>query len=596
MRDRAEERRVAIPWAVSVGLAARPDLAEDQLERAAGVICAASRLDGGNGLRFPRPYFGQAGRPTWVRFAEPEVAGLFPSPWLQCAGVPPDLESVPGIALGRSQRGGSVRLPVPREEGRHMLILGETGMGKSTLLIRLLRSAAAGGGVVLLDPIGDTGRRFLELLDPAMARRATWVSPTECPVSINALRASSGAAPAPNVSHDRSLHELVTAIRRVRFQKFTEGGFWGPRIEEVLGRAVRVAAALPEGTLADAHALLCDDGPIPDRVPEAAVGELHALRTFVREHPEEVGGSRRVLGEIARNEVLARMLCDPRATFDLRRIGDPGAITVVTADAPAVGEATARYFLATYLALLWAELLSRTIPTKVFLGLEEAQWYVHEGLIELLRLGRRGNIHVWTATHSLRSLPEGLRDALLTNAADLIIFRGDPEEAREFARWSPELSVGRLMALSRGQALAMIGKAAQLEWFHAEPPPRTAPGVDIRDEVRRASLSRWPPRAAPKPDPGQTEESRTEVEVPSGLERSPSEEGAVTYLRELGSSGEGAPRWVTLAEIAARSGCTPADLRRLGARLKRQGVLLRSEHGAAGRRWLLDLARLARGT
>ena len=45
---------------------------------------------------------------------------------------------------------------------RHTLVLGKTGLGKSTLLLNMLiQDVAAGGGVALIDPHGDMAEELL---------------------------------------------------------------------------------------------------------------------------------------------------------------------------------------------------------------------------------------------------------------------------------------------------------------------------------------------------------------------------------------------------------------------------------------------------
>ncbi len=588
LRDRAEERRQGLPWRLTGTLRAAGSVAPGSVERVAGLVAAAARLEGGNALRFVRPLPGLRRSAPAMLFSEAEVMGLLPSPWTRAAAGPDGPRPPDSLALGRGDDGRPVRLPVDPDQGRHLVILGETGMGKSSLLLRLAAQAARRGAVILLDPVGDTGRRFLGALDRGAAGRATWISPTESPIGVNALgriRPESGAAGARG---ERSLHELVQGLRRVRAQRYLDGGFWGPRIEEVLGRTLTVASGLPGGTLVEAHALLADAEEVPLEAPEELRPEVRALRTLARERPEEVAGSRRVLGEIAHNDVLRRLLCEARPRFELASAVAPGAVTVITADAPSVGESTARYLLSVDLALLWAELLARPTPSKVFLALEEAQWYAHESLLELLRLGRRGNIHVWAATQSLRSLGEELREAVLTNASDLAIFRGDPEEAREFARWSPELTVERLLALPRGHAAVLVGKGVDLSWTVTEPlpPEGTEAGVRerIRDRSRAQFLAAEAARAAPGPEVAAAAAPEGGRPVP------PAAAATRAALLAMAAYARDPAGPVALHRLRSELGLSDADLRAIGSRLRRERLLQRRIDGADGPGWELAAA------
>ena len=53
----------------------------------------------------------------------------------------------------------------PAERPRHLYIVGQTGTGKSTLLLNLIaQDLAAGEGLALLDPHGDLAEAVLRYL------------------------------------------------------------------------------------------------------------------------------------------------------------------------------------------------------------------------------------------------------------------------------------------------------------------------------------------------------------------------------------------------------------------------------------------------
>jgi energy-coupling factor transporter ATP-binding protein EcfA2 len=582
VRDLSEERQRSVAWAASLVLRGAPTGSARDRAVVEDLVRAGTRLEGGNALRFGGRWRAWSGRAPRFMLSEPEVAALLPSPW---ARVADPMRSPPGVGLaaGRGLDGAPVRLPCEPSEGRHLLVLGETGMGKSTLLVQLLLAAQRRAAIVLLDPIGDTGRRFLAALDPRAAERATWISPTSSPVPLNALEPE-GAASRGGPS-DRARHELVMALRRVRGQRYTEGAFWGPRLEEVLGRALGVAARLPGGTLLDAYRLLAPEGLGRDPADPGVRSELHHLRSLVEERPEEVGGARRLLGEVAHNRVLSELLCAPGSRFELGGCAEPGAITVLTGEAAEVGESTARYLGAIQLALLWSALLARSRASKVVVALDEAQWFAHDGLLELLRLGRRGNVHVWTATQSLRSLGEELREALLTNCADFVLFRGDPEDARLFGRWSGELTPERLLALPRGHAAVLVGKGSSVGWAETRSPGPPIDRPERWGEIAARSLARWasaPATAGPDRDPPDRD-----VEVSAALNAGAGAARALAVAAEAAAKAAPRSAQIALAELRRAAGLTVEEGRELGGDWRRRGILRSSRPGPAGPVWEL---------
>lgn len=361
-------------------------------------------------------------------------------------------------------------------------------------------------------------------------------------------------------------------------------------MEEMLALSLRAAALWPRGTFVEAERLLTAS-PFPYRgVPEEAQQATADLRARVESAREEGEGARRLLAEVTRNEILRKLLCAPEPDWDLHAAVQPGAITVLSGDAPEVGESTARYLLAVHLALLWDALLGRRFRTKTFVVLDESQWYAHEGVADILRLGRRFNVHLWAATQALRSLAEPVREALLTNVADIVLFRGAPEEAREFARWIPELTPDRLLRLPQGYAAVLSGKGGDVDWVRLRPLPPAAEQVGasqpgFQDSPGPVEPSTDARTGAPAP------RGHWGVADPLGYDR------ISTLLRqhieEVPGAGNPVVRLDALrASLDPRPEIAEHGVRELGRRLDRAGALLRSGRDSRGRFWELDLERV----
>jgi hypothetical protein len=507
------------------------------------MVAAAAHADGGNGIAWRRVGRLWPRGPPSIVLALPEVAALFPSPGLRLpilsADISPAARTVP---LARSSSGRVWGLPIEPQQGRHALFLGETGMGKSTALLQATVRAAELGGVVFFDPIGDTSRRLLDRLPSKAVGRVTWVSPAVSPVGVNAL---AGAA-RPGPAGDRALADLVQALRRVRAGRYADSPFWGPRVEEMVHLALRAASRYPNGTIREAAALLRAEGSRERGVPPAARDAVQELSERVRSRPEELDGARRVLDEVLRSPVLARMLAAGEATFSVATSARAGGIVVVSGDAPEVGESAARLLLSVHLAMLWSDLLARGSSAKVFVVADEIQWFANESAVELWRLGRRFNVHLWAATQSLASLSEPVREAALTNSADLVVFRGSPDDARELARWVGELSVETTLSLRRGEAAVLIGKGADCGWVRLPFEPER-PRPDRWRQVWEQSRELWaaPEEVDVSPVPGRPESSLEE----DGSDRA----RAALVLLWAGLVHEGDPPSVTVRLDELRS-------------------------------------------
>jgi len=478
------------------------------------------------------------------------------------------------LILGRTETGSPSGLPVEPGQGRHALFLGETGMGKSTALLRAAVRASELGSVVFFDPVGDTSRRLLDRLPASALDRVVWISPALSPVGLNALAPASRPGP----SGERAVGDLVSALRRVRAGRYADSPFWGPRLDEMLTLALRAAAAYPDGTLRDADAILASVGGRLVGVPPSAERAVRELVDRVRARPEEVDGARRVLGEVARSPVLARLLASPRGRFSLGEGVRSGRIVLISGDAPEVGESVARVLLSVLLALLWVELLEGT-KGKTFVLLDELQWYANDAVAELLRLGRRFNIHLYAATQSLGSLPEPIREALLTNVADLVAFRGSPDDARELARWVPDLPAESILRLRRGEAAALLGKGEQVGWLR------------LPTDADRPRPDRW--RATWEQCRGLWA-SAEEIDVPAPPTTGPADGREMLLLLWAGvlASGPESAVTVRLDDLRDELRADDASIRAVGQRLASAGALTAFDDAGA-RTWTVRRDRLA---
>ncbi len=587
-RDLDAEARLAPTWATELVVdVTDPRIRVTDTDRWCSVVALASARGSRGRVRFRRPFPLLALPPPIFLLSEPEILGVLPSPstWYVSEPRSPAAGGRP-IAFGRDSAGNLAELPVAPGQGRHAIVLGETGMGKSSVLIRLARSSLGSGNVVLFDPVGDTGRAFLASLPARHVANVVWISPHSSPVALDLLAAlrSSGRTPA---SADRCVSDLVSALRRIRAGRFTETAFWGPRIEETVRATLRAAALLPGATLADLPRLLTTASRRPVGVPDEALEAFEELAARVRERPEEVDGSRRLLAELVDRAVLRSMLGDPTARFRVAEMFAPGRITVLTGDAAIVGEDAARYLLAVYLALFWSERLASPDASKTFLILDEVQWYAHDSVAEMLRLGRRANLHVWMATQSLDSLPEAVRMAVQTNVADFLVFRGSPTDARDLGRMLPRLRPEAFWSQPPGHAIALLGKGERVLVVRTDPPVERAPDDrDSRFEAVRDAASRFLPRSAIETAavPASIGATTTETGLRPGL---------VPVLRtmilaiwsEILDSENGVAVRILLDELRAIFDPPGEEVRSLGRRLREEGVLLRSDRDEQGTYW-----------
>jgi hypothetical protein len=128
-----------------------------------------------------------------------------------------------------------------RQEDRrnHLLVIGKTNSGKTTLLRNLMaQDILSGRGLCFIDPHGDTAQELLDCIPPERLNEVVYIDPSgerDFPVSLNPL------VPVPPDERHLMAERVVGIFR----------GIWGmtaqnmPRAPRVLYMAVRAQLDLP---------------------------------------------------------------------------------------------------------------------------------------------------------------------------------------------------------------------------------------------------------------------------------------------------------------------------------------------------------------
>src|SRR5260221_2692891 len=159
--------------------------------------------------------------------------------------TPPPGLPANGKPLGLSASGAPVVLAVA-DARYHLHLLGPTGVGKSTLIARLvLADLDAGRGAVVIDPKGDLVEEILARVPAGLEEQVDVFDPLDPePPGLNVLEGA---------DHGLVVDQLVGIFRRV-YERF-----WGPRTDDILRAALLTLLETgPGATLADVPRLLTD--------------------------------------------------------------------------------------------------------------------------------------------------------------------------------------------------------------------------------------------------------------------------------------------------------------------------------------------------
>jgi hypothetical protein len=403
---------------------------------------------------------------------------------------PPGLPDT-GKPLGRTAGGGPVVLAVA-DARYHLHLLGPTGVGKSTLIARLVLSdLEAGRGAVVIDPKGDLIEEILARIPDRAGERVDLLDPLDpSPPGLNVLE---GDDP------DLVVDQLVGIFRRV-YERF-----WGPRTDDILRVALLTLLETGGGTLADVPRLLTDvhwRAQLLDHLYEPV-----GLEPFWESYNELGEAVRAQMTGPVLNKLRAFLLRRPvraivgqqRSTIDVARILDHGRLLLVRVPKGTLGEDTSRLLGSFVVARVWQAALARAAQPEqqradAALYVDEVHNYLNlpTPLEEMLAEARGYRLSLCLAHQHLGQLPKEMREALAANARTKLYFQLSQHDAQSLGKEvEPELAAHDLAHLPRYTAAVRLCQQGETgPAFTLTTSPLEPGNPERADSVRASSRQR----------------------------------------------------------------------------------------------------------
>ena len=398
----------------------------------------------------------------------------------------------------------------------HTVLLGPTGVGKSTALAHLaLADIHAGRGVLLIDPKTDLVSDILARIPEQRRDDVVVIDPTSSrPVGINPLAraqmARSGAlSSGSGVSGGGASPELVadTVLATLK-GVFAES--WGVRVEQVLSAALVTLARTPGATLVDLP-LLLTNAAYRQRLIAASgadplgTGQFWAAYEALSEAQRQqwVGPVLTRLQPFLIRPHLRATLGQAAPSFDLGEMFTRRRIVLVSLNKGVLGAESARLLGSLLVGQLWPLILARAAvePSRrhvVSVFIDEVQDYLSlpGSLADALAQARSLGAAFHLAHQYRGQLPAALKAGIDANARNKIIFSLSAADAAELARQAIGLEAADFQLLPRfGVYARTMHHGRENPWCHATTLPPTPPTQDAL-ALRASSQARYGQDAA----------------------------------------------------------------------------------------------------
>jgi hypothetical protein len=416
-------------------------------------------------------------------------------------------EAIPGVEVG-----GARQLVVPRwvpSRGRHLFtgndstgaprpvaltaesarlhlaLLGGTGSGKTTVLVRLILDALAESiGGLFIDP-KDAIATLLEHVPAEFADRIVVLDPSRPdPIPGLDLFATGDEVMRSDV--------ILSVIRAV-----TQGD--GARITRYLRLGLRSISALPgHPVLMDVVRIFTDPAlrraaiaRINDPIIAAEWAALESLSPA--EQIAHVGPAIARVTEVLSRPVLRAALSQPNPKLNIERLLEEGRWLCVATSPGILGEPAAELLAGMTVYLAWAAVEKRAaIPPaqrkQTMLVLDELQSLSHLPVRPEIFLERTRSLNcgVVAATQAASRLPEQTRISLFANAGSLLTFKTSAKEAQAISPEVAPLTASDLAGLAKYEIAGRVstgaaGRGSAVLTGRTDPlPPATGMGARIR--------------------------------------------------------------------------------------------------------------------
>jgi hypothetical protein len=314
-------------------------------------------------------------------------------------------------------------VPVPNDRRfSHTWVLGKTGVGKSTSLVRwAIDDILAGHGIAFFDPHGDAAEEILKHIPPSRREDVIYFNPFELSIGFNIFDTI------PEERQGFVASSLVDTFKSV----WGYGSIATPTLDQFLYNGARALIDYPGGTLFHLKFLLTSASfrkRVLKNVRDPVIADF--WRTDFETHMPEREQRERTLstlnkiGALISDPALRASISQSRSRLDFRKMMDSSKIFIACLPQGQLGLEKSSLVGSLLMSQLHLAALTRSSERRPFhVYADECHLFAPSTLCEMLSGIRKFGVSLVLAHQYLDQLPDSLRSALLGTVGTVVAFR-----------------------------------------------------------------------------------------------------------------------------------------------------------------------------
>jgi hypothetical protein len=346
---------------------------------------------------------------------------------------PPSNVSGEGLLIGYNKKESLTQdVGMLREDRRkHMYITGQTGTGKSTLLLNMiLQDIENNEGVAVLDPHGELVDDILGRIPGRRMKDVIYINfeDTERPISINMLECRT------ELEKDLSVQLLFEIFERLYDLRATGG----PIFELYMQNALYLIMDDPDEapTVLDVHKVFAEKRFREYKLSKAS---NPYIISFWKRVAEEAGGEAALrniapyiiskMNRFIYNKTLRNIIAPAKSAVNFRQVIDEGKVLLVDMCKGKFGKINSHFLGMIIISKIFINALGRgdTGDKKrlkdFYLYVDEFQNLATDSFIDILSEARKYRLNAILANQYLTQLPEYVLNAIFGNVGASLAFR-----------------------------------------------------------------------------------------------------------------------------------------------------------------------------